>query len=66
MSEEERFAARTEKNIYQADLFDEAGIESEEAEEEQNIVEVKNHQRNSILLEKHCLLICRVKKSFMI
>ncbi len=38
------FGPSSEKNIYQADLFDEAGIEKEKIEEE-SAVEVKGHQR---------------------
>lgn len=45
LAKQERFASKSEKNIYQADLFDEAGIEKEEIEEEQNAIEVKSHQR---------------------
>jgi len=45
LAKQERFAPKSEKNINQADLFDEAGIEKEETEEEQNPIEVKNHQR---------------------
>jgi transposase len=45
LAKQERFAPRSEKNIYQADLFDEAGIESEVSEEQQDTVEVKSHQR---------------------
>jgi len=45
LARQERFAPKSEKNIYQADLFDEAGIEQEEIEDEQNTIEVKSHQR---------------------
>lgn len=45
LARQERFAPRSEKNIYQADLFDEAGIEKEEPEEEQNTISVQSHQR---------------------
>lgn len=44
LARQERFAPRTEKNIHQADLFDEAGIESDEIDENSSI-EVKGHQR---------------------
>lgn len=41
----QRFSPSSEKNIYQADLFDEAGIESDKIEEIKNTVEVKGHTR---------------------
>ncbi len=45
LAKQERFAPSSEKSIYQADLFDEAGIEAEEIEEQQEIIEIKNHSR---------------------
>lgn len=45
LARQERFAPRSEKTIYQADLFDEAGIESEGSEENQDTIEIKSHQR---------------------
>jgi transposase len=45
LAKQERFAPKSEKNIYQADLFDEAGIETEEIEENNNTIEIKNHKR---------------------
>ena len=45
LAKQERFASSSEKNIYQADLFDEAGIESEEIEEQQETIEIKNYSR---------------------
>jgi transposase len=45
LARQQRFAPSSEKNIYQADLFDEAGIESEAVLEEQESIEIKSYQR---------------------
>ncbi len=45
LAKQDRFAPKSEKNIYQSDLFDEAGIETEEIEENNNTIEIKNHTR---------------------
>lgn len=45
LARQERFAPKSEKNIYQADLFDEAGIETVDIEEKENTIDVKSHQR---------------------
>ncbi|MHB1948134.1 MAG: IS66 family transposase [Gammaproteobacteria bacterium] len=45
LARQEHFAPKSEKNIYQADLFDEAAIECEEIEEDKNTSEVKSHLR---------------------
>lgn len=52
LARQERFAPKSEKNIYQADLFDEAGIEKEEIEEEQSTVDVKSYQRKKRPIRK--------------
>lgn len=48
----QKFSPSSEKNIYQADLFDEAGIESEEKEEIKNAIEVKGHTRKKHPIRK--------------
>lgn len=45
LARQQRFAPRTEKNIFQADLFDKAGIESEAVEEPQQSIDIKSHPR---------------------
>jgi len=45
LARQDRFSPSSEKNIYQADLFDEAGIEKEEIEEANDAIEIKNHTR---------------------
>jgi len=45
LARQQKYSPSSEKNIYQADLFDEAGIEKEDIIEEQNTTEVKSHQR---------------------
>jgi transposase len=52
LAKQQRFAPHTEKNIYQADLFDEAGIEQEESAETKDTIEVKNHQRKKHPIRK--------------
>jgi transposase len=45
LARQQKYSSSSEKNIYQADLFDEAGIEKEEPEEIKSTVEVKGHTR---------------------
>src|SRR6185295_19445277 len=45
LARQQKYSSSSEKNIYQADLFDEAGIEKEDLEETKNTVEVKGHTR---------------------
>jgi len=52
LAKQERFASSSEKNIYQADLFDEAGIESEEIGEPQETIEIKNYSRKKHPIRK--------------
>lgn len=53
LAKQDRFAPKSEKNIYQSDLFDEAGIETEEIEENNNTIEIKNHTRKKHPIRKH-------------
>ena len=52
LAKQDRFAPKSEKNIYQADLFDEAGIEKEEIEETSNTIEIKSHTRKKHPIRK--------------
>jgi transposase len=52
LAKQDRFAPSSEKNIYQADLFDEAGIEKEEIEVVDNIIEIKSHSRKKHPIRK--------------
>jgi transposase len=46
LAKQARFSSSTEKNIYQADLFDEAGIECENTEiEEIKTIHIESHKR---------------------
>ena len=45
LARQQKYSSSSEKNIYQADLFDEAGIECEEKEDIKHSVEVKGYTR---------------------
>jgi len=55
LAKQKAFAPQSEKNILQADLFDETGLETESKAEEENI-EVKNHTRKKHPKRKSILL----------
>jgi transposase len=52
LAKQQRFSPSSEKNIYQLDLFDEAGIESEPIESKEDTIDIKSHQRKKRPIRK--------------